>query len=192
MTDTLGPQNPKPPDGQQPAPTPAANIHIRGATLAPQIMGQILAGFAAGQAPPPAGGLQLTLPGIVQQSHSWQGPYPPPDAVERYDAVLPGAFNRMITMAENLQSAQIAQSDQALRDNTEAMKRGQLLGAGTTVLAMVGAIVCVVLGAYWVAGAFLSVPVMAVGKALIDSARSTSPEINVSPVSNPPQQTPAP
>ena len=32
----------------------------------------------------------------------WQGQFPPPDAVEKYEAVLPGAFDRIVAMAERL------------------------------------------------------------------------------------------
>src|ERR1700722_7370195 len=36
-------------------------------------------------------------PSILQQS--WQGPYPPPHAIERYERALPGFFDRIVSMA---------------------------------------------------------------------------------------------
>jgi uncharacterized membrane protein len=85
---------------------------------------------------------QLPLPGIIQQAMDWSGPYPPPDAVERYEAVLPGAFNRIITMAEQLQTAQVAQSKLALDYSSSNGRRGHWLGFMATILAMGGALLC--------------------------------------------------
>lgn len=34
---------------------------------------------------------------------SWDGPLPPPGALQHYDAVVPGAANRILEMAENQQ-----------------------------------------------------------------------------------------
>jgi uncharacterized membrane protein len=127
---------------------------------------------------PPPVGIQLTLPGIppsIQQQTTWQGPYPPPEALERYEQLLPGAFNRMITMAEQLQASQIDEARRALSYTRADSRRGQWLGFFSTVGAMEGALICVYLASPWVAAAFLSVPVMAVGKALIESARSQTP-----------------
>ena len=72
--------------------------------------------------------------------------------VERYERVLSGTFNRLITMAEQLQAAQIVQSQQGL-DYTQAdTKRGHWLGFATTGFAMIGALLCAIFGHPWVAG----------------------------------------
>jgi uncharacterized membrane protein len=136
---------------------------------------------------------QLLLPGIIQQQAShWQGPYPPPEAVERYEGVLPGTFNRLITMAEQLQAAQISQSAQALEYAHADTKRGHWLGFTTTGFAMAGAIICAAIGDPWVAGLFLSVPVMAVAKALIETTKAPSPTdiIKAATQPQPPPETP--
>lgn len=113
-------------------------------------------------------------PGIQAQQtlQLWQGQYPPPDAVERYDRVLPGAFDRMIGMAERLQAAQIDETQRALEYTRADTRRGHWLGFVIAGLAMLGAFGCLELQFPWVATVFLSVPVMAVAKALIESARS--------------------
>ena len=38
---------------------------------------------------------------------SWTGPLPPPDILQQYDAVVPGAANRILMMAENLRQHRI-------------------------------------------------------------------------------------
>lgn len=35
----------------------------------------------------------------IQQVQQWQYPYPPPEDIKEYEAVLPGAFDRMMKMA---------------------------------------------------------------------------------------------
>src|SRR5271169_160553 len=92
---------------------------------------------------------QQLLPGIIQQAH-WSGPYPPPDAVERYDAVVPGAFDRIIAMAEQLQAAQIDQSRRALDYSHYNGRRGHWLGFVAAILAMGGALFCAWIGSPWV------------------------------------------
>jgi len=116
---------------------------------------------------------------LAQQTlQVWQGQYPPPEAVEHYERILPGSFDRMIGMAERLQAAQIDESRRAL-DYTQAdARRGHWLGAAIAVLAMMGALICLRLDFPFVAAIFVGIPVMAVAKALIETAtsqRSQSP-----------------
>jgi len=99
--------------------------------------------------------------------------------VEKYEAILPGAFNRIVTMAEKLQDAQINSVQQALIAARKDTRRGQWLGFVAHVTAIAAAVGCVVAGTittsgtgpFWVAGALVSVPVMGVAKSLVESAR---------------------
>src|SRR6516164_4459803 len=102
MTD-VSPEQPQP-NQNSPQPQPVPNPSSPGTSGAPQ-SGQITSA-------PSVTGIQLS--GILQQSLHWQGPYPSPDAVERYERVQPGTFDRLIKMAEQLQAAQIQQSATAL------------------------------------------------------------------------------
>jgi uncharacterized membrane protein len=114
------------------------------------------------------------------------GPYPPPHEMREYESILPGAFNRIVSMAEQAQAAQIATMQQAQNYARRDARRGQVLGFITALAAMGGAIWCVHVGSPSVAGLFLSVPVLAVAKALIDSAKKPA----ASPLPEP-AQTPA-
>jgi hypothetical protein len=95
----------------------------------------------------------------------------------------------MISLVEASQAARAAGAKRG-QDYAQADKRrGQWLGAATAWLAMVAAFGCVALGGtsgksgfFWVAAAFLSVPVMAVAKSLIESAKSPS----ISQIPDPP------
>lgn len=125
---------------------------------------------AAGAYPPgPAADLPLLLERA--QAQLWQSPFPPPDAVERYERVLPGAFDRILRMNEQLQAANVASLERAHRFMHVDMRRGHWLGFAISAGAMVAALGCVALHAPWVAGGFLALPVMGVARALIDSAQ---------------------
>jgi len=116
-----------------------------------------------------AGAIQTTQ----QTVQVWQGQYPPPDALERYEALLPGAFDRMMRMAEQLQAAQIQISQQALQYARADTRRAHWLGWVVAILAMGGALYALQLNP-WVASLFLGIPVMAVAKALIESTTRNS------------------
>jgi uncharacterized membrane protein len=127
----------------------------------------------------PAG--MIVPPGIAAQIQVWQSQFPPPEAAERFERIHPGAFDRMIKMAEFAQKAQADDTKRAQDYAHADTRHAQTLGAVTTALAMICAVACVGIGTYtkienvfWVAGLFLGVPLMAVANKLIESARSPS------------------
>jgi uncharacterized membrane protein len=131
---------------------------------------------------------QLPLPMIArQQIQVWQGPYPPPEALREYEKIQPGAFNRMLTMAEQAQTAQINSIQRAQENQRRDSRRGQWLGAGISVIAMGLAVYCAMNGQSVVGGLLLSVPVMAVGKALIEGVRGPRAQPPTPVVPEPPQ-----
>lgn len=120
-------------------------------------------------------GVQLPFPGFpaavqMQQVQVWQGQFPPPEAMERYVALQPDAFDRIIRMAERAQDATIDTSRRAMDLQSRDIRRGQWLGTLVTLSAVGGAIFAASIGATAVAIALVGIPVMSVGKALIDSA----------------------
>jgi len=133
------------------------------------------------------GYLPPNTPGLVQfQQTVWQGQFPPPDAIERYEVILPGVFDRIVKMAEAQQQAQIVNGQNALSFQRNDIRRAHILAAAVTVAAMVGAVVCAWMKQPYVAAAFLAIPVMSVARALIEASfkRATpapSPAIVPSP-----------
>jgi uncharacterized membrane protein len=49
-------------------------------------------------------------------SHQFSGPIPPPDALEKYDRIIPGAAERILSMAEN-EAASRQRNDEKLINN---------------------------------------------------------------------------
>jgi uncharacterized membrane protein len=175
------PQDELPPNSEEPAPeSPGSSPAARPAAVQPPpgvIPLQTL--FAQAGVPPyalPGGGAAFPAAMLLAAAQqTWTGPYPPPEAAERFEKLLPGSFNRILTMAEQTQAAQIRINEKAqgyLRDDT---RRGHWLGWTSTVLAMIGAAVCALVHEPWVAGLFLSVPVLAVGQALVETTKAPKP-----------------
>ncbi len=106
---------------------------------------------------PPFGGVPIGMfppQFALQQVQVWQGQFPPPDAIERYEQVMPGTFNRLMSMAERQQEASIASANDARSALRADTKRGHWLGFSITLLAMIGAVACAVLGQTIVARLF--------------------------------------
>jgi uncharacterized membrane protein len=114
----------------------------------------------------------MTLPGMQVQQISWQGPFPPPEAIKGYEQVLPGSFDRIMTMAEEAQRAQIETVREAQKLTSRDTARGAWLGFVVTLTAIGAAIWCASMKQPWVASLFLAVPVMAVAKALVQAKRA--------------------
>lgn len=199
-------QPPKP-EGQQPESSAQSGVTAAapGIPLNPALLAQLLGGRAS--LPYLAGpmmmqpGLRIGVPPPLSQAQQtvqlWQGQYPPPEAVEHYEKILPGAFDRMIRMAEQLQAAQIEETKRAQELTQADTKRGHWLGFCATIAAIAGAVSCTLFGWPWVGVAFVSVPVMAVAKALVESTkRESSSELlraagSELSVAAPPQPNPA-
>lgn len=182
--------NPPPASPGSPIGAPlGADPHRLKAALA-AVTGQTLPYAGSNPGPP-------SVFGSAAQILLWQGQFPPPDAVERYEKVHPGAFARILEMAEFAQRTQADDTKRAHNFAQADTRRAQYLGAATTTIALFCAVGCGVFGAMidstgllLLAGSFVSVPVMAVGKVLVESARApTAKEILKAGVSAAPQPT---
>lgn len=69
---------------------------------------------------------------VVQQTmieaNMWQGPLPQPEHLERFNAVVPGAAERIIAMAERQQAHRITLEDHAVKEQLTQSGRGQIFG----------------------------------------------------------------
>lgn len=120
---------------------------------------------------PSTGAVSSPLSQLQVQLQTVQSPYPPPQYLKEYEALEKGSWNRILTLVEQAQAAQIKSVEAAQANMRADSQRGNYLGALVTTVAMGCALICALYGHPGVAGAFLSVPVMSVGRALIDSTR---------------------
>ena len=70
---------------------------------------------------------------LAQKHEEFSGPLPHPDILSRYDAITPGAADRIISMAEREENHRHAMEEQALA----AQVRDNLLGAIFAIVAFV-------------------------------------------------------
>ena len=86
-----------------------------------------------------AGGFALS--GIQVRAELHTGPLPPPEVVERYERLMPSAFDRILTMAENSQQAMIEDNGNmitilghSVRAGTLFAQCGQVFGFVTVII----------------------------------------------------------
>lgn len=129
---------------------------------------------------------QLRQGMIAAQEKSWSGPLPPPEAAERYERLCPGSLNRHLTMMEKERDNNAALShrqldlvaqQQVLAKNGQKYlardtKLGYWMGFVVACLAVVGTVICAMLGEKLIASLLLSVPLMSVATAFIKGASS--------------------
>ena len=58
---------------------------------------------------------------VALLASSWTGPLPPPDILQEYDAVIPGAANRILVLAENLRQHNIGMAKAASEREDKAL-----------------------------------------------------------------------
>lgn len=103
-----------------------------------------------------------------QVSVEWSGPLPPPAALKHFDQIIPGGADRILRMVEQEQLHRLAIEQTSTEANIQSHRRGQLLGAGIGLLAIVAAVANSYLGGPWqVSVALVGVPILGVAQALI-------------------------
>jgi len=68
------------------------------------------------------------------------GPLPPPEALEKYNQVLPGAAERILAMAESQQAHRQHLEKHVIESNVSAQTRGTWLGFFVAMTVIVGGI----------------------------------------------------
>ncbi len=112
---------------------------------------------------------------IAQQV--WSGALPRPEDFARFNEVVPGAAERILTMAEAEQRHRIDLERQIVPGNMNAGRRGQWLGAAISVIALLLAAVTAMRGAPWqVSVALVGVPVLSVARSLVTALRNPEQE----------------
>ena len=76
----------------------------------------------------------------VQSVQHFQGPLPPPQALEQYEAVLPGCAERIVSMAEAQAAHRRALESRVIEGNVAAERRGQVFAFTLALVALVGGV----------------------------------------------------
>ena len=105
----------------------------------------------------------------------WQGPLPPPEALERFNQIIPNGADRIVAMAEAEQRHRANHESVALQARIREARRGQYAGVLLSALCIVGAVALEYFGAHTgVAVALLSMPVMSFLSAIVNRSSAKS------------------
>jgi uncharacterized membrane protein len=108
-----------------------------------------------------------------QELTVWAGALPSPDDFTQFNVLIPNGAERIMRLTEKEQDHRIALEQQIVPKNLDAQKRGQWLGFALSGASLTLAAATSYAGApAAVSIALVSVPVLAVAKALVDSWNS--------------------
>ncbi len=79
-------------------------------------------------------------------AQQFSGPIPPPELLRKYEELIPGAADRIMSMAERQGSHRQTLESQVINSNIANERLGKILGFIICVLAISGGIYAVVLG----------------------------------------------
>ena|SRR5882672_5337928 len=77
---------------------------------------------------------------IQAMMRSFSGPLPPPEALDRYNQILPGAAERIIVMAESQHAHRLGLEKHVIHSNVSAQRLGTILGFAVTMTVVIGGI----------------------------------------------------
>lgn len=104
---------------------------------------------------------------IHQVEERYSGPLPHPQHLEMYERTLPGAADRILTMAEKEQDHRHAWEDRELRSSIFTETVGRFGGIGVAVALVVGAVFCAVTGANAIGVALVTASAVSMVPAII-------------------------
>ena len=91
---------------------------------------------------------------------AWQGPIPPADMAERYEKIHPGAFRRMLKLAEDESAHRRIVEKTAQGEYHKSVRVGMTCAFVLTIMAFICATVCACLGHTTAAVAFVGATVV--------------------------------
>ena len=83
----------------------------------------------------PAQSAELRVQALMR---SFTGPLPPPEALERYNQILPGVAERIVVMAESQHAHRLGLEKHVIHSNVAAQKLGTVLGFIVAMTVVIG------------------------------------------------------
>lgn len=96
----------------------------------------------------------------MRQEEFFSGPLPPPEFLEKYEAILPGLADRVVTMAENQSNHRMGSEKLYLMESLKQASRGQLFAF---IIGMTGVIGSIYLLAIGITGAGIATLLLTLG-----------------------------
>ena len=116
-----------------------------------------------------------TPPIVHVESHhivtAWQGALPPPDALAAYEAIVKGAAERILKMAEDESRDRRKVLDESMRSEGQRIARGQYIGALVALAFLAGAVFCAWKGQTAIGVAIVGATIVGIVNALANPRR---------------------
>lgn len=114
---------------------------------------------------------------VLEIQSSWNGPLPPPEIFAQYEAVLPGAADRILAMTEKVATGHIDNETKLISAEIESARTGLAIASVLTLIAMSAAIAFFAMGNALAGAAFISFPVVMMIRSFFNrSGSSKEPE----------------
>ena len=91
---------------------------------------------------------------VIQKKEVYSGPIPHPEHLKQYEELVPGAADRLISMAENENAHRQKEEDKIINAEIINKNRGQIFGFILMLICLIGGFVLIAIGknGYGIAG----------------------------------------
>ena len=114
--------------------------------------------------------VQVTSAKVVSATH-WEGPLPPPEVVERFEKILPGSLDRLLSNFERESDNRRAIEKAASEQYHVRAIRGQWLSFALTLVAFAVAALCAFLDQSAIGCAVVGITVLGIVQAMMGGKR---------------------
>ncbi|HLA26326.1 MAG TPA: DUF2335 domain-containing protein [Syntrophales bacterium] len=90
---------------------------------------------------------------------AFQGPLPPPELMEKYNQMVPGAAERIIVLFESQVQHRQSLEKAVIQSDVRDSRLGLYLGFFVSVVAIIGGVICVLSGYTTTGGIIAAIPV---------------------------------
>lgn len=116
------------------------------------------------------GGTATVESTTVSEASRWSGPLPRPQTLVEYEDVVPGAAERIISMAEHSLTGAIRIDSRLADAEITTVKRGQVIAGLLTAVSLVASIIFFAAGNAIAGGALISMPLVLLVQSFLRSA----------------------
>ena len=108
----------------------------------------------------------------VSATEVWAGPIPPPEALQKYEDIVPGAANRILKMAEGQTAHRIQIEKTVVRGDSWRSFLGLIFGFIVSMTGLLGGIYIIDNGHDWAGGVLVGLDLVGLAGCFVYGSRS--------------------
>ena len=112
----------------------------------------------------------------VSATEVWSGPIPPPEALQKYEELVPGAANRILEMAEGQTAHRLQIEKTVIRGDSWRSLLGLIFGFILSVTGLLGGIYIIDNGHDWAGGVLVGLDLVGLAGCFVYGSRSRRAE----------------